>query len=215
MTIAVIPTSGREEIMKITIPRLLKQVDKVIMAGHNEKEYFSGTDFYICPDGMSLGSKWQFCINKARDYSPDVILISSSGGVFRDDYFQIQSEITGSRGLYYLDFQPTGRRMIRWYGYTKGGRYNEPIGLGRMITKEFLDRCDWQVYDTKSNCGLDYSMMQVFAQHDGKIAVQDVNPPLRISSYKYPQKDSFDRIAKQSKIVTNIEEILQWYGLVL
>lgn len=214
MTIAVIPVSGRIEIINFTIPRLLKQVDKVIIAGDKENEYISGTDFYICPSGMKLGAKWQFCVERAREYRPDYILVSSSGGVFADSFFDIPNcDVSGSSGLYYFDMQPEEKRMIYWPGYN-GSRDGEPIGLGRVFSASFLDRCNWHIFEKRANSGIDFLTMEVIRQNKGDVILRD-NQPLRISSYKYMQKDPFDRIAKlnNSVRIENINEILEKYGL--
>lgn len=215
--IAVIAVSGREDILKITIPRLVKQVYKVIVAGHSEKEYIPGTDFYICDPKMKRGAKWQFCVDKAREYFPDTILISSSGGVFTDSYFDVElSDMTGSRTLYYLDYQPRSRRMIYWKGYP-AARSREPVGLGRIISAQFLDKCKWQIFDKDTERGCDSRTWDIFQRYEGKVKLITNNPPLRISSYKYVQTDPFDRIAKMSTSVVieekDIDGILKHYGL--
>lgn len=214
--IAVIPVSGREDILKITIPRLIKQVYRVILVGHNKNEYIPDTDFYTCPKTTKRGAKWQYAIDKAREYNPDAILISSSGGIFRDDYFDIRSDITGSAGLNYLDFQPGKIRAVYWPGYI-GSRESEPIGLGRIITAEFLNKCNWNIYPADVQTGLDYRSMSIFYRYDAKITIRRDNLPMRISSYKYVQTNSFDHMARtnNSKEITDINTLLKYYNLEL
>jgi hypothetical protein len=214
MIVALVPLNGRKEITSITIPRLIKQVDKVILAVDDKSEGYKGADCYDWMECGAFGAKMQFLIERAREYSPDIVLISSSGGVFRNDYFDCKSDLTGPGCLYYLDFQPTGKRMIYWPGYP-GGRVNEPVGLGRMFTGEFLEKCKWQIYDVKSTKGLDSTSMHLILRHEPVITIKKDNVPMRISSYKYVQLDSFDRMAKASKNVDKIDEVLKWYGLVL
>jgi len=225
MIVAVIPISGRPDILRITIPKLTKQIDKIILMGQITgrkdddykfwSEYFSEADFYYCTD-KTLGYKWQYCVDASREYNPDILLISSSGGVFRDDYFDLKSDLTGSGALYYLDYQPSERRMIYWPGYNSA-RSTEPVGLGRMFGREFLDKCKWKLFDTKANRGLDSVTMKEILRFDPEITITKDNSPLRISSYKYVQLNSFDRMARQGNsvkiIAGDMDGILKSYGL--
>ena len=222
-TIAVIPIAGREDILKITIPKLIKQVYKVILVGNISgkessiefwNEHLNGSDYFFCDNSVKRGAKWQFAIDKAREYSPDAIAIMSSGGVVRDNYFDVElTDVTGSKGLYYFDYQPRAQRMIFWPGY-HGARQTEPVGLGRIISSKVLDRCDWQIYPKDVQSGLDGRSMDVFKKYDAEIVLREYDHPLRISSYKYVQTNSFDHMSKNnSRIINNPEEILTQYGL--
>ena len=213
--IAIVPVMGRLDIIRKTIPRLIRQVDKVIVAGHTNEEALicDGADFYTCPNDMKTGTKWQFCAEKAREYSPDAILIMGSGGMITDDWCERiypeleEFDMTGSGGIYFLDYQPNSKRMFYWPGY-RGGRSREPIGMGRLISSRFLDKINWQIFDRNINKGLDFSTMRIININGGKVNASrfDIIPVLRISSYKYRQHDSYDRLLRHPKAV-NIEDI--------
>jgi hypothetical protein len=123
MIVAVIPISGRPDILRITIPKLTKQIDKIILMGQITgrkdddykfwSEYFSEADFYYCTD-KTLGYKWQYCVDASREYNPDILLISSSGGVFRDDYFDLKSDLTGSGALSGLSAIREENDLLAW-----------------------------------------------------------------------------------------------------
>ena len=217
--ISVIPVNGRESIIKNTINRLIKQVYKVIIAGHtnDEANICEGSDFYLCDNNMTVGAKWQFCVNKSREYSPDAILIVGSGGMISDNWCEIlyndliDYDMVGSAGIYFLDYQPISKRLFYWPGY-KGSRSLEPIGMGRLISKSFLDKVNWQIFDKNSNSGLDHSTMRIIGRNSGKVNINrspDIKS-MRISSYKYVQKDSYDRLRRHpgAKEINNINEFL-------
>lgn len=225
--IAVIPVKSRESIISLTIPRLAKQLFKVIVAGHDDSECkiceVAGADFYTCPQEMALGGKWQFLVNKAREYSPDGIIILGSGGVISDDYCEKMTPyldefaMVGKAGVHLFDTMRNGKkRMAYWPGYT-GGRAIEPQGNGRIFSAKFLDKCNWQIFDAKRNSSLDSSTMVSLRRYYGEIkVVKDIEPiVMRISSWQYPQKDPFDRLIRTPgvKIIENHEVILNKLGL--
>ena len=225
--IAVVPVKGREEIIKVTIPRLARQVFKVIVAGHTESECdiceSAGVDFYLCKGDILLGAKWQFIIDKAREYNPDAILILGSGGVISDDYCEQmfpdleEYSMTGKAGVHVFDTMRNGtKRMIYWPGYT-GARGIEPQGNGRLFSAKFLDSCNWQIYDKKRNGSLDGATMTIIHRNHGTIKSRKGETPyvMRISSWQYMQKDPFDRLAKYAGVrkIENIDEILSKIGL--
>jgi hypothetical protein len=106
--------------------------------------------------------------------------------------------------------------MIYWPGYNSA-RSTEPVGLGRMFGREFLDKCKWKLFDTKANRGLDSVTMKEILRFDPEITITKDNSPLRISSYKYVQLNSFDRMARQGNsvkiIAGDMDGILKSYGL--
>jgi hypothetical protein len=222
-TVAVIPISGRLDILKITIPKLLKQVFRVILIGNITEDrdssseyfqtYFPSADYYYCENSVRRGAKWQYGINQAQDYNPDAILISSSGGVFKDEYFDIELEdVMGSGDLYYLDYTKEGQRMFYWPGYN-GSRADEPVGLGRLISSDFLNKCKWNIYPDVHS-GLDYRSMQIFRKNDARIKIVKGIPPMRISSYKYTQSNSYDRMVRMSTGQdVDMDKVLKEYGL--
>ena len=221
--IAIIPVMGRPDTIRKTIPRLIRQVDKVIIAGHTEEEAVicKGSDFYICDKDMKVGAKWQFCAERAREDKPDAILIMGSGCMISDNWIDTLSpylkeyDLVGGRFIYFLDYQPLGKkRMFFWSGYN-GERSKEPVGPGRLISSRFLDSNDWSVFNTDINSGLDFSLMRILRVGGGESFVYpgDEVKVMRISSYKYVQKNSYDRLQRTSSArpVSDIDSLLTQY----
>jgi len=58
--------------------------------------------------------------------------------------------------------------------------------------------------------------MGVFRRHEADIVIRTDNPPMRISSYKYVQTNSFDHMAKTNNSQSyEVDKILTNYNLSL
>lgn len=218
--VTIVPVNGREDILCQTIPRMIRQVDRVIVGGHNEREreICAGADFLKFVPETKVGAKWQTCLYKAREYNPDAILIMGSGGMVSDNWIDIlypelsSYDMTGTAGIYFWEQSQRGQRMFYWPGYT-GSRSREPIGIGRLISACFLDKCEWKLFNTGKNRGLDASVTLTIDKFGGKMNVhheQDISV-IRLSSYKYQQYDSYDKLRRHylAKDVDNIDEFIK------
>lgn len=70
--------------------------------------------------------------------------------------------LLGLQDWHMLDLESL--RACYWGGYgMRGGRHGEPLGLGRCIHRDLLDRVGWKLWDDALNSGLDNSMVHRLA----------------------------------------------------
>lgn len=204
--ITVIPVKGREILLNATIGRISRQVHKVICAGHTDSECEvceEYGDFYYFKNTTTLGSKWQYIVNAARDYNPDAILIMGSASMISDNWIdELYPELeeysmTGRPGIHYYHIGEKKNKLLYWSGY-QGGRSIEPIGVGRLISAKFLDSVNWQIFDATIKTSLDYSTIQRIKWGGGTINVSDNDSvsSIRISTDLWKNKNGFSKIAQ-------------------
>lgn len=216
---AVMPVSGREPLLKLTVSRLVRQGVKVVCAGHTDTERDictgAGAWFILTPRSMKLGAKWQACVDYAKDHHPDAVMVMGSSDMVQDgwaetllkDIEEQDCAMAGTEGVYFLDIQPgNSKRMIRWGGYTNSRR-GEPIGTGRLVGRKALDRINWQLFDKTRDKGMDESMMLALKPVAHKFNKLIHNHPglncLSISTYRWTNLHSFEGelLSPSSKVV--------------
>jgi hypothetical protein len=180
--IAVIPVHGRGPLVAKTIERLLKVngCSQVICSGQGEE------DKKVCEDAGAiwvehpnspLGKKWNAAFLKAKEFSPDACLFMGSSDWISENWLaEILPHLdthamVGPIGCYFGDFRDGKTRLVDWPGYAKGSkdrpsdprRLNEPIGIGRVLSSEYLDAVGWTPIDDHLDSSIDWSMyMRVF-----------------------------------------------------
>jgi hypothetical protein len=205
--IAVMPVKGRLPLLKHVIERLVRQGVKVICAGHTNEEKniceSSGAEFLTVETNIKLGAKWQLCVNRARSYKPDALMIMGSSDMVSDNWIETLSvKITegymmaGTEDVYYLDIQPRNKkRAIHWKGYV-GPRKGELVGTGRMINSKALDLINWRLINPNIDLGIDASMMKnlMLTRHRFKkfIYTGKDQSCLSISTYKWANLHNFN-----------------------
>lgn len=235
-TIAIVPVKGREPLLKHTISRLVRQVDRVIVAGHTDVEATicqnRGAMFYFCEPEMLLGAKWQLCADVAMALEPDALLIMGSSDMISDNWLQVMGRyleegyaMAGTSGIHFLDVQPRNvKRLVHWHGYTND-RNGEPIGTGRLISAKAVQMANGFVFERNKNHGLDWSNMQVLSKIMDKwgknfIKCADYSHDfevkcLSISTYKWENKHKFPHVLQDSAstVIQNTDEFLtEWFN---
>ena len=168
-TIAVIPVHGRLPLLKVTINRLYEKnkIDKVICIGNKKEQQIcedSGAEFHIYSNNP-LGKKWNYGFRIAKEYSPDAVLYVGSSDWLSNNWLPVLIPFI-ERGYAiagkfdYNLLHISDRMNLTWFPhYPKGsGRENELIGIGRLLSREFLDAIDWMPFDDYLNKSMDYSM---------------------------------------------------------
>jgi hypothetical protein len=203
-----IPVRGRHPLLRLTVDRIKRQagceVHVVCVGGEDDCEYCRdalGVEAHH-HDNYPLGAKWQFAFAMCRQYQPDAVLFLGSSDWVCDDwcrtmYADIQATGCGMIGKRSIDFLDVGRdgliRGLRWNGYHLGsGREDEPIGAGRLLSRQLLDAIDWQAFDRNIDFGLDYSML-VHSMRRGSVYLSN-RPEMRsasISCYAWQNKHNF------------------------
>ena len=216
MVYAVIPVSGREPLLYLTIKRLEKQTVPVtaICCGHTESEKtvceHAGAIFIQCPTDTPLGEKWQKCVEVARDAGDaEAIMVLGSSDWIEDCWVETLMnepyQALGTAGLYFYDIRACNTtRLYFWPGYT-GKRTGEAIGTGRIIKRELLDKMCWEIFYRDYTNSLDWSTVKLIeAAGEQIICYPGDIKGLSISTYRWPNKHSFRGLIRTSKV--------EWYN---
>lgn len=202
--IAVIPVKGRLPLLRVTIERLLNKNGcyKVICVGETKEERLTceaaGAEF-IEYENKPLGKKWNAGFLKAKEYNPDCCLFVGSSDWVSDNWIDYctqyikQYDLIGKPDFNLLDYGKE-LRLCHWTGYRDLRRQNEPIGIGRILSKRILDKLGWKPMDDKLDNSLDWSMYQKVLLHSGKIKLlrTDDIESLSLSTNKWENKHKFE-----------------------
>jgi len=228
MIAAVIPIHGRLSLVRYTIERLIVKngVDLVICVGDKEEELLvctkAGARFYAHKN-KPLGEKWNFGFQMARMFNPEAILYMGSSDWVSDNwiptlkpYFDhdligkydfnmvhVGKEITSYRHERYpktrfvLKMIPVHKSVRTFF---KPNRDNEPVGIGRILTRKFLNSINWTPFYDDYDKSMDWCMMQKLKKVNGSLYVyqgEDIQS-LSVSSDKWNCKHKIDtRIHKE------------------
>jgi hypothetical protein len=180
--VAVIPVFGRLPLLKYTIQRLYEKnkVDLVICIGQTptEEKLCKRMDavFFRHPN-TPLGMKWNYGFRKARDYQADAALFVGSSDWLSDNWLEVLAPrlkdcaLVGTPDFHLLDISKrTGTfRACYWAGY-QDQRKGEPIGIGRLISAEVLEKIGWSPFEDRKHNSMDYQMMKKVMGVGGKVS---------------------------------------------
>ena len=185
MVVAVIPIKGRRLLIPYTIQRAKRICDEVVcVTSHKSEMDLCRSAGALVTNGfkMALGRKWNGGFQYARSLDPDYILYIGSSDWLSDNWLEIMLPLMGDNDFigksdYYelhLEFdipflrgeeydieevrRSFRRRMFgHWKGYTDE-RAGEPIGIGRILSRSFLERIDWKPFDDGQVKNMDHTM---------------------------------------------------------
>jgi hypothetical protein len=175
-TIAVIPVKGRLPLLRVTLSRLHEKnrVEHIICVGDTEEERklcnSCGAEFVEHPNNP-LGKKWNAGFLKAKVYNPDFIVYVGSSDWLSDNWvntmlpYAEKHLLVGKRDFYMLHYYRTWLirehkiKLALWPHYPKDSpRFDEPIGIGRILSREFLECVNWMPFDDWRNDAMDACM---------------------------------------------------------
>jgi hypothetical protein len=203
--VAAIPVHGRHPLLKYTIKRLLMKcgVSEVVCVGGKAdrstcEEY--GANF-IHSTNYPLGGKWNRAFMATKDLDPDAVLFVGSSDWVSDKWCETMfpyletSYMVGKLGCHLLDIGYI-YRLCYWPGYRHGSRrfdprrHDEPIGIGRLLSRDFLKKIQYKPFDNHMDNSLDWQMYQ---KANGKvnISTDDVHS-MSISTHQWDNKHKFN-----------------------
>ena len=187
--VALIASHKRDEILQDSITCLKPQVDDIVLVGTSDwikeadtcniaKRIAKKNDLiYVDHSNKILGQKWQAALNRARLENPDAVLICGSDDLIPVGYVDIFKKdpenilLAGTNHWFVLN--PIKNELIRCYYRTE--QRSDPIGAGRIISKEALGRCDWQIFPREGGIGCDlYSFRMLRMQADSWQCFPDI-----------------------------------------
>lgn len=211
--IAVIPVHGRGQLLKYTIKRLLEKNGciEVICVGqgpYDKQVCVNAGAVWVEHANKPLGKKWNAGFLKAREYGPHACLFVGSSDWISDNWIDEMAPhlsghgMVGTPGCYFGDFRPEGNRLVYWPGYATGlpnaqrskERADEPIGIGRMISAECLDKMGWEPIDSGLDNSIDWSMFNRVKQAGYTVGMVSDAPisALSISCNLWSNKHRFE-----------------------
>ena len=180
-----IPAHGRHPLLRETVNRLKNQtlpIHQIILMGDEpetkEIAEETGALFTECPN-QPLGFKWQHGINIAREFNPDAVLMLGSSDWISDNWCEVMmreidrgADLIGKRKMMFVDVNETNEcRLVSWNGYSRwvSWRTYEPIGAGRLFSKNILDKLGWSLFNTNAREGMDLNSLLYVVQRNGRV----------------------------------------------
>lgn len=164
--VAVIPIKGRLPLLKFTIERLLNKngLTEVICVGSkDEKQTVENAGaVFLEYENNPLGTKWNYGFDYAKRYNPDAVLFVGSSDWLSDNWLAETTpylkdyDLIGKKDFYMMDFQKE-MRSCHWLGYVCQ-RKDEPIGIGRLISRNILEKMNWNPFRSDANHSMDSFM---------------------------------------------------------
>jgi hypothetical protein len=164
--VAPIPVYGRLPLVKLTVTRLQSFGVIPIMIGHEPEAKQLAIELgceWLSSSNDPLGNKWNAGFQAAKCYDPDAVIFMGSSDWCSSKYIETAKEylndygMLGMLGCHFADVADE-IRLVNWRGYGTGPRHNEPIGIGRVLNRELLQKINYTPFDSRLSSGLDWSM---------------------------------------------------------
>ena len=199
---APIPVFGRFPLVRLTISRLKRQGVIPIILGHESQAKEIAKDWdveFISIDNDPLGTKWNAGFQASKNYQADGVMFMGSSDWCSDDYVdsvRLHLNDFGMLGMLGCHFADVAEsiRLVHWKGYVVGQRYQEPIGIGRVLRADFLNQINWNPFDQRLSSGLDWSMWLKAIRTDQEIGILPNDGQIKllsISTNKWDNKHKF------------------------
>jgi len=199
---APIPVFGRFPLVRLTISRLKRQGVTPIILGHEREAMDIAKQMdveFISIDNDPLGYKWNKGFQASKNYNADAVMFMGSSDWCSDDYVdsvRLHLNDFGMLGMLGCHFADVADeiRLVHWKGYKDSIRVNEPIGIGRVLRADFLQKIQWSPFDQRLSSGLDWSMWLKAIKTNQEIGILPDNGQIKllsISTNKWSNKHKF------------------------
>lgn len=200
---APIPVFGRFPLVRLTISRLKRQGVTPIVLGHESEANEIAKEFdceFISISNDPLGTKWNAGFQASKNYNPDAVIFMGSSDWCSHGYIARCKEhskdfgMIGQLGCHFADVSAGNIRLVHWKGYKDQVRENEPIGIGRFLNRQFMEKINWTPFDPRLNSGLDWSMWLKAMKTNQEIGILECDRSvqlLSISTDKWNNKHKF------------------------
>lgn len=199
---APIPVFGRFPLVRLTISRLIKQGVTPIILGHENEANEIAKEFdceFISISNDPLGAKWNTGFQASKNYNADAVIFMGSSDWCSDSYIERCKEhsndfgMIGMLGCHFADVSDS-IRLVHWKGYKDNLRKNEPIGIGRFLNREFLEKINYTPFNPQLSSGLDWSMWLKAIKTNQEIGILPDDGQIKlmsISTNKWVNKHKF------------------------
>lgn len=180
--VACVPVFGRGPLVEQTIKRLYNKngVYRVICSGSEADDKIvceKAGAVWVQHRNQPLGAKWNAAFKEAKKYNPHACLFAGSSDWLSDNWldelcpFLDDYDLIGVPGCHFLHLADEPL-LCNWKGYTNG-RKGESIGIGRLLSRQLLERLQYAPFHPEINNSLDNSMQQNSTKHAARIHMVD------------------------------------------
>jgi len=200
--------------------KVVDKVICVVSRWNKNTDFSGATEVLNVKAHVRLGAKWNAGFEAARKYDPDHVLFIGSSDWVSENWMDVMlphtedCDIVGveSFNLLHLEYKVmhgevelrhkrahSGHHKVDvkfdemslglWGGYTNSRR-GEPIGIGRVLNREFLKRIDYKPFDDDKKNGMDLNMFNLAKSY--KVVPYDDIKCLSISTNLWSNFHKFD-----------------------
>lgn len=168
---------GRHKLLKTFLDYSLTLPIYKIVAVYSSPEDKAFLDTYpdVCAvyfKNTPLSKKWNHAIKTCEQYNPSAVVISGSDDLLSRNYINYcKYKITSGYDMIGTKCW-TNVFIDKDYYYMCAAHYpiknDNPLGLGRCISKKLLDKFKWNIYDFNKNKGLDGASFRLLQKYLSK-----------------------------------------------
>lgn len=157
------------------------------------------TEVYIHPN-EPLGAKWQYAVDMAKTYGPDLLVITGSDDVIVSSTEALVKSVSDADMIGLRSFMAFDGVQHYRCGYRS--RTKMPIGGGRVYTKRILDIMRWNLFDRTRSKHLDERGWENGRRVGAKAVAEDTFEGFELIALKgsWPQMNSLDKYKKSTTV---------------
>lgn len=149
---------GRNDTVKYCLDKMPFVDVVMIYSTDQDGEFLKGQDVFASGqfENDPLSFKWNAGVMSIEQLDFDAVILLGSDDYIDTNFLQyVKDNIEGHDMICFTDiyFEDDGLEYY-WSGY-EGTRKGEPTGAGKVYTKEFLKRINWNLFHEARNRGLD------------------------------------------------------------
>lgn len=165
---------GRQETVRYCLDKM-PFIDKIMIYTTDEDGEFLDTTDVIAKAQVRnnpLSYKWHQAVRCLKQVDFDYCILLGSDDYIDEKFLKfVDKEIKDCDMIGFLDayYEANGKNYY-WTGY-KNHREGEPVGAGKVYSKELLERIDYVLYPDFKDVGLDFMAWNVVKKNTDKIKI--------------------------------------------
>lgn len=151
----------RDELLKLQSKYDYKFINIVVDSDNSNSGVFGSEFSYSNTANNPISNKWNHALMQLKGLDFDYAVMMGSDDTMCDKVFAKLDSLmddyswTGVLDIYFQEYGETD--LHYWSGY-ENRRRGEPVGVGRAISKQLIEKLDYRLWDNGLNKGLDGSM---------------------------------------------------------
>jgi hypothetical protein len=187
--IAYAPVYGRHEAVKLFARSLTANGIQgfVVISNEVDRQFCQSIGLYTHEEQNSpLSAKIQNGLEWLKTFEWDAVVMLGSDDVVEgyDKIIELlkEYECVAFGDCHYHDLNT--KEDGYWPGYTHAHRYNEPAGAGRFLTRELMERMDWNLWTGATGGSLDFDQWKRIQAATEKIKIVFTEDGVKLTDYK-------------------------------